>query len=90
MRRDVLSGMAGLGIESDEHQNESAKDSRRIRSAVGAGDDGEGDVAAIAYDLDRRRLPDRELTDRHDEFVGVGDRVVTDVDDHVIFQDSAL
>jgi hypothetical protein len=28
---------------------------------------------AIAHDLDRSRLADREMTDRDDEFVGVGD-----------------
>ena len=29
-------------------------------------------MVAIPHDLDRRRLTDCELTDRHDEFVGVG------------------
>jgi hypothetical protein len=53
-------------------------------SAVGAGNDRESDLAAIAHDLDRRRLPDRELTDRHNEFAGVGDRAVADADDQVI------
>jgi hypothetical protein len=47
-------------------------------------------VVAIAHNLDRRGLPDRELTDRHDEFVRVGDRAVADLDDYVSLQNPAL
>jgi hypothetical protein len=47
-------------------------------------------MAAITHDLDRRWPPDRKLTDRHHEFVGVGERAVTDLDDQIVLQDSAL
>ena len=62
----------------------------RRSSVVGVGYDGENDTVTIPHDLDRRRLTDCELTDRHDEFVGVGDGSVADLDDHVILQDSGL
>ena len=41
-------------------------------------------MASAAYNVDRGGLPDREMADRDDEFVGVGDGAVADLDDHVV------
>jgi hypothetical protein len=47
-------------------------------------------VPTVADHLDRRVLPDGQLSHGDDEFVGVSDGAVTYLDHHVVFQDAAL
>ena len=63
---------------------------RTLRAVVGTGVDGERHVPAVAHHLDRGVLADLQLPHRDDEFVGVGDRAVPDLDDDVVLQDARL
>ena len=42
----------------------------------------------IPHNLDQRGLRDREPTDRHDEFVGLGEGSAADLDDHIVLEDA--